>query len=102
MSNEVYSTGEGDEDENERLMDRLYQAQPTSTVHDGITLKSTVKDGFRVDTITIRIDYPMDEAPSPYDYRRRLDELFKAGQAACDDYNRYLGIDPGPKVGVLA
>jgi hypothetical protein len=91
MSTEVYTTGDGEEDENESFMAIYEGTIPVTTIHDGVTLKSTVKDGFRVDTITIRMDDPADAQPAPYDYRRRLDELFKAGQDSCDSYNQQLG-----------
>jgi hypothetical protein len=86
---EYYST-EADE-EDETTMASIGMVVEPQRWHDGFTLKSTVKEGFRVEAITIRCDYPHTDAPTPYDYRHRALELYRVGQAACDEMNDVQG-----------
>lgn len=55
--------------------------------HDRVKLDNTVKDGFRISEIVVSCDYEEGDAPAPFDYRYRIDELFNAVQPAVDNLN---------------
>lgn len=58
--------------------------------HDRIKLDNTVKDGFRVSEIVVSCDYEEGDAPAPFDYRYRVDELFNAIQPEVDLLNQKI------------
>lgn len=58
-------------------------------------ITSTVKDGFRVDEITVSCDFNDDDEPTIHEIRRHADRVHLTFAEMCADQNRALGIGNG-------